>query len=397
MENKEVIMYLKLLKNILSIFIDSFLVLYFLTVSENNILPLGIYKLIGVTTLFITLFLFRNISKSKNRKNLLITGIMFDLIYFLFIFTLKESIIKYSYILGIIYGLEEGLYYSVFNSYESDGITNKERLKFYGNYETYKSLVKIIFPIIFGVLITKTGFIESITLVMIIVILRIVLSFLYKDNNVPEGKTNLKKFLDLIKDKKDIKYIFKIDFYNGFIFSSGAFTYIVTIYIIKVFNTNFSLGIFTSLFSLTSALIGYLFANYINKKEYPSLLKLSTLFTTISLLILLIKCNLITIICFNFLQTILSTLFSLINDYTKSHLSNIKEIRTKYKIEYYLCADFMLFLGRSISYILFILMAFISEFFIIPIFIIILILLIVNEVRLQSLLNNNQNTILKNK
>ena len=232
MENKEVIMYLKLLKNILSIFIDSFLVLYFLTVSENNILPLGIYKLIGVTTLFITLFLFRNISKSKNRKNLLITGIMFDLIYFLFIFTLKESIIKYSYILGIIYGLEEGLYYSVFNSYESDGITNKERLKFYGNYETYKSLVKIIFPIIFGVLITKTGFIESITLVMIIVILRIVLSFLYKDNNVPEGKTNLKKFLDLIKDKKDIKYIFKIDFYNGFIFSSGAFTYIVTIYII---------------------------------------------------------------------------------------------------------------------------------------------------------------------
>lgn len=397
MENKEVIMYLKLLKNILSIFIDSFLVLYFLTVSENNILPLGIYKLIGVTTLFITLFLFRNISKSKNRKNLLIAGIMFDLIYFLFIFTLKESIIKYSYILGIIYGLEEGLYYSVFNSYESDGITNKERLKFYGNYETYKSLVKIIFPIIFGVLITKTGFIESITLVMIIVILRIVLSFLYKDNNVPEGKTNLKKFLDLIKDKKDIKYIFKIDFYNGFIFSSGAFTYIVTIYIIKVFNTNFSLGIFTSLFSLASALIGYLFANYINKKEYPSLLKLSTLFTTISLLILLIKCNLITIICFNFLQTILSTLFSLINDYTKSHLSNIKEIRTKYKIEYYLCADFMLFLGRSISYILFILMAFISEFFIIPIFIIILILLIVNEVRLQSLLNNNQNTILKNK
>ena len=397
MENKEVIMYLKLLKNILSIFIDSFLVLYFLTVSENNILPLGIYKLIGVTTLFITLFLFRNISKSKNRKNLLITGIMFDLIYFLFIFTLKESIIKYSYILGIIYGLEEGLYYSVFNSYESAGITNKERLKFYGNYETYKSLVKIIFPIIFGVLITKTGFIESITLVMIIVILRIVLSFLYKDNNVPEGKTNLKKFLDLIKDKKDIKYIFKIDFYNGFIFSSGAFTYIVTIYIIKVFNTNFSLGIFTSLFSLASALIGYLFANYINKKEYPSLLKLSTLFTTISLLILLIKCNLITIICFNFLQTILSTLFSLINDYTKSHLSNIKEIRTKYKIEYYLCADFMLFLGRSISYILFILMAFISEFFIIPIFIIILILLIVNEVRLQSLLNNNQNTILKNK
>lgn len=94
MENKEVIMYLKLLKNILSIFIDSFLVLYFLTVSENNILPLGIYKLIGVTTLFITLFLFRNISKSKNRKNLLITGIMFDLIYFLFIFTLKKVLLN---------------------------------------------------------------------------------------------------------------------------------------------------------------------------------------------------------------------------------------------------------------------------------------------------------------
>ena len=44
MNNYKVLFSLRTLKNILTNFVDSFLVLYFLDVSDRNIVPLGIYN-----------------------------------------------------------------------------------------------------------------------------------------------------------------------------------------------------------------------------------------------------------------------------------------------------------------------------------------------------------------
>ena len=46
--NYKVLFILTVLKNIIANFVNSFLVLYFLDVSDSNILPLGIYKLVAV-------------------------------------------------------------------------------------------------------------------------------------------------------------------------------------------------------------------------------------------------------------------------------------------------------------------------------------------------------------
>lgn len=45
--NYKILFSLRLLKSILTSFVDVFLVLYFINVSNNNILPLGIYKLVA--------------------------------------------------------------------------------------------------------------------------------------------------------------------------------------------------------------------------------------------------------------------------------------------------------------------------------------------------------------
>ena len=52
MNTYKILFALRILKNILTSFIDSFLVLYFFTISDNNILPLGIYKLAAVTAIY---------------------------------------------------------------------------------------------------------------------------------------------------------------------------------------------------------------------------------------------------------------------------------------------------------------------------------------------------------
>ena len=177
-KNYKVLFSLRLLKSILTNFVDVFLVLYFINVSNNNILPLGIYKLVAMITVWLVIFLSRNFCKSKNRVWLMRTGIVMYFLYFLAIILLKEKVVDYIYLIGILYGLEEEFYYSVYNTIESDGIENKDREKYLGTYNGVKNIISVIFPLFFGNLIQNSGFINTIIFVLLIVGLEIILSII---------------------------------------------------------------------------------------------------------------------------------------------------------------------------------------------------------------------------
>lgn len=387
MNNYKVLFSLRTLKNILTNFVDSFLVLYFLDISDKNIVPLGIYKLVAIIAIYSVIFLTRNLSKSKNRANLMRIGIVLDFVYFLTIILLKDQIVNYIYLVGLLYGLEEGFYYSVYNILESDGITNEERAKFAGTYTAIESILSIIFPLIFGSLIYATGFLKSLTVVFIIVILRIILSFIYKDNNVPKSnKTNMKKYFELTNKDKRFKQMYKVEFLNGIVYSEAAFSYIVTIYIIKVFSDSFSLGIFTSIFSVITFIIGILFAKFINKKYYASAIKISMVFTILSLFLMIFKCNAITIVLFNLFQTISKKLKNLITGNNQANLSNYSKIAKEYKTEYWLANETSLVIGRIISSSVFILLAYIDTTIMIILYALFLILFAINSIKLQKII-----------
>lgn len=236
-KNYKVLFWLRLLKSILTNFVDVFLVLYFINVSNNNILPLGIYKLVAVMTVWFVIFLSRNYCKSKNRVWLMRIGIVMYFIYFLAIILLKEQVVNYIYLIGLLYGLEEGFYYSVYNTIESDGIENKYREKYLGTYNGCKNIVSIIFPLFFGSLIQNSGFINTIIFVLVIVFLEIMLSIILKDNNIPEcNKTNLKEFNNVMKQHPEFKSIIITNVCSGLTYSEGALSYVITLYIIKVFS-----------------------------------------------------------------------------------------------------------------------------------------------------------------
>ena len=91
LDNYKILFILRLLKSILSNFVEVFLVLYFLTVSNNNILPLGIYKLVDVIAIYGVIFGLRNYCKSEGRIVFLRIGIILYFIYFLTIILLKEK------------------------------------------------------------------------------------------------------------------------------------------------------------------------------------------------------------------------------------------------------------------------------------------------------------------
>lgn len=391
MNNYKVLFSLRILKNILTSFIDCFLVLYFLEVADSNILPLGIYKLVAVFAIYGVIFLVKNFAKSKHRVILMRIGIMLDFVYFLTIIMLREKVVNYIYLVGLLYGLEEGFYYSVYNMLESDGISNSERAKFIGTYTAIQSVLSIVFPLIFGSLIYTTGFIKTLMIILVIIILRIILSFKFKDENIPKSsKVNLKEYKSIIKQNPQIKQVYKMSFFSGLTYSEGAFAYIVTIYIIKVFSNSVSLGIFTSIFSLISCALGILFAKFIKQKHYKSIIKISMSFTIVALCIMIYRCNMMTIILFNLLQTFSKGLMNLINSNSQYNISNIEALRKEYKVEYWLGMETSLFIGRVVSNILFIIMAFTDFNIMIYLFVIFLALFARNSIKLQKIIKEEK-------
>ena len=386
--NYKVLFSLRLLKSILTNFVDVFLVLYFINVSNNNILPLGIYKLIAMVTVWLVIFLSRNYCKSKNRVWLMRIGIVMYFIYFLAIILLKEQVVNYIYLIGLLYGLEEGFYYSVYNTIESDGIENKDREKYLGTYNGCKNIVSIIFPLFFGSLIQNSGFINTIIFVLVIVALEIILSIILKDNNIPKSnKTNLKEFKNVMKEHPQLKSIIRTNICSGLTYSEGALSYVITIYIIKVFSESVSLGIFTSIFSVISIIIGFLFVKVIKPKYYIKLLTATLPITIILLCIMLLNCNFVTVVLYNLFQTISKLLSDLIRERNIFNFSNIEAIKREYKVEYFLTLETALFIGRIISNTLFILMAFLDANFIMTIFVGFVILQAISVIKLQSNMN----------
>lgn len=384
LNNYKILFLLRLLKSILNNFVDIFLVLYFIKVSNSNILPLGIYKLVAMVTVWVVMFFTKNRCKENGRIHFMKIGIVLYFVYFLSIIILKEKVVDYIYLIGMLYGLEEGFYYSVYNMIESDGIDNKDRTKYVGVYTAVKNIVSIIFPLIFGGMIQKSGFINATIFALFIVIFEIILSNLFKDNNIPKGnKTNFKEFKNIIKNNKGFKNIMVMKICSGLTYSEGALSYVITIYIIKVFSESISLGIFTSIFSVISVIIGILFIKIIKNKYYVPLMIVTSFTTIVLLCIMLLNCNFITIVLYNLSQTISKGLIDLINEKNIFGFSNIKAIKQEYKVEYFLSIETSLFIGRVISNVLFILMAFTNTQFIMIIFVVFAIMYAASTIMLQ--------------
>lgn len=358
-DNYKTLFSLKTLKYITNIFTESFFILYFMSLSNNNIISIGLYYLIMYTVVMITIYMLKNLCYSNKRIWLLRTGILLRFLFFILILTLKNNVINYIYVLAFIYGLGEGFYYAIYNNLEAISIDNKDRPKFIGTFTAVYNIVGIIIPLLLGYLININGFANTSFLIIIMVILQLIFSHVFKDKKMNSNKkADIPSYINHCKKDILLQQMFKDNLLVGVIYGSGGFSLIVNLYIIKIFNNNLSLGIFTSIFAIVSSLIGILFAKVIKEKSYSKCIVISTIIMIASLYIIMLKFNYITIIIFKFAYSLSRTIVELIIETTDMNISNKKDVKNKYKVEYFINYEFGLYIGRLISYTIFIIYGF---------------------------------------
>ena len=341
------------IKKIMTIFLGPFLTAYFISTSTNSILNISIYYIFTYATMALSTLVVAVLAEKRNRIKMFRAGIILNFIYILIIILLKEKIINYLPIISILYGISASCYYFPYNLFIINKVKNTERTNYMVKLFITISVVGILFPIIFGSIITITNYILTAVIVLFISLIQIILSFFITDNhNGYLEEYNLKKaWLELKKNKQVINCLAG-EFFIGMNICNGTLETVMVILILNSFKTNINLGIITSIATLLSILVVKIYGLIYNKRDDKKVIIISSIIPVISLIIFLILKTNTTVIIYKFSYVIFAEILSLVRKIKIFNLSNSKIVNKSNQCEFNAIREVTLNVGRVTGYTL---------------------------------------------
>lgn len=379
------------IKKIMTIFLGPFLTAYFISTSTNSILNIAIYYIFTYATMALSTLVVAALAEKRNRIKIFRIGIILNFIYILIIILLKEKIINYLPIISILYGISASCYYFPYNLFIINKVKNTERTNYMVKLFITISVVGILFPIIFGSIITITNYILTAVIVLFISLIQIILSFFITDNhNGYLEEYNLKKaWLELKKNKQVINCLAG-EFFIGMNICNGALETVMVILILNSFKTNINLGIITSIATLLSILVVKIYGLIYNKRDDKKVIIISSIIPVISLIIFLILKTNTTVIIYKFSYVIFAEILSLVRKIKIFNLSNSKIVNKSNQCEFNAIREVTLNVGRVTGYTLLLLAGLTQSAVVLNIVTIILTLsLLVMSINLTKVKKNN--------
>ena len=350
---QNIIIIMDAIKKIMTIFLGPFLTAYFISTSTNSILNIAIYYIFTYATMALSTLVVAALAEKRNRIKIFRIGIILNFIYILIIILLKEKIINYLPIISILYGISASCYYFPYNLFIINKVKNTERTNYMVKLFITISVVGILFPIIFGSIITITNYILTAVIVLFISLIQIILSFFITDNhNGDLEEYNLKKaWLELKKNKQVINCLAG-EFFIGMNICNGALETVMVILILNSFKTNINLGIITSIATLLSILVVKIYGLIYNKRDDKKVIIISSIIPVISLIIFLILKTNTTVIIYKFSYVIFAEILSLVRKIKIFNLSNSKIVNKSNQCEFNAIREGTLNVGRVAGYTL---------------------------------------------
>lgn len=388
---QNIIIIMDAIKKIMTIFLGPFLTAYFISTSTNSILNISIYYIFTYATMALSTLVVAALAEKRNRIKIFRIGIILNFIYILIIILLKEKIINYLPIISILYGISASCYYFPYNLFIINKVKNTERTNYMVKLFITISVVGILFPIIFGSIITITNYILTAVIVLFISLIQIILSFFITDNhNGYLEEYNLKKaWLELKKNKQVINCLAG-EFFIGMNICNGTLETVMVILILNSFKTNINLGIITSIATLLSILVVKIYGLIYNKRDDKKVIIISSIIPVISLIIFLILKTNTTVIIYKFSYVIFAEILSLVRKIKIFNLSNSKIVNKSNQCEFNAIREVTLNIGRVTGYTLLLLAGLTQSAVVLNIVTIILTLsLLVMSINLTKVKKNN--------
>mgnify|MGYP001182089828 FL=1 len=355
-----------LTNNIINLFGETFLVAYFLQISNENIIQVSTFYIILYLILGVGSILLGNIIKSKPKKRVSIYrfGIIIKSIYILLIILFKNKISRYFIIFAIFYGIAEALYWSTHDVMNIQIVDNENRKKYMTTKRILSKFINILVPIILGTSIELTSFGNIAIYIFVLTLFQIIMSLQIDTNkfviNDKIQKYSLKDYTTYLSNeqKENINKVYELAFLYGIMMDT--IRVLVVVITIMTFKTSFNFGILTTIFSVFSMISLYLFNKLYQKKYAKRLLLFCATLVVLGVLGLILNINKTTLIIYNFTYSItvyiLEVMFKIkADDIVKEN--NIE----KWLVEYHTFTEGFMEIGRIIGFILMLLVGLLNN------------------------------------
>ncbi len=289
---------------IVKLFLSTFLVGYIYSFSGNiyeYIFNVGIYEIATYVTLPIIYYLMAFLVDKTNRVWIYRAGILLRTVLVVFAIFYGEDISKLIMLAGFLNGFSEGVYYSSYNTMTHEMVSRKNMKAYLVSGNVVGKLMDVIFPIVLGALIEVSTFAQVAIYVFVLCLIQIVISFGVRSKKPENSNFNLRQYFKDLKQNQTVnrkmKMIYWISFAYGF---TTIITTLVNICIMMEFGSNFSLGIFTSIFAAV-AIVTILIVNKVSKVgKRQILLCFVALIPVVFAILFAVMPNIYTLILYNF-------------------------------------------------------------------------------------------------
>lgn len=338
-----------LINNVLYMFVNTFMVAYFITLTNYDYKQISIYYVLSFIAILLTFLTFGRIIKNKNQVWVFRSGIIAYCLYILMLAFLKEKIVTYFAPLGFFYGIVQGLIWVAAHTLVNEHTQNNTN-KFISFKSIISKILKIFFPIVFGVSIELTSFSYVAKIVILLSITQFIFSLFIEDKaKTYDKKYNLKEYINLVKNNDKFKTVYKLCICDGIV--NYLLETVIVILTVMTFKTTISLGVITTITAICSILSVYIF-QYKLKSNWK-ILKICNIMMVSSVLLLLINISKPTIIIYNVCTAIFLVILSNTGDTKRYEIVSENEIVVKdYIVEHQVVCEVILNITRIIAYIL---------------------------------------------
>lgn len=350
---ENIIILINAMKKIMVVFLGPFLTAYFIKTSQESIIDLSIYYIFSYILLAIGIFIVASIIKNKFRIGMFRIGVILNFFYIMSIIILKEKIINNLWLISILYGISSSAYWFPYNLFVINKIDNNTRTEYTVKTKIVSSIVGVLCPILLGSIITVTNYELTAVIILFISLIQIILSFMLtpeQENNLP--RFNLKNTWNKLKNNKQIRKTFIVEFFIGMNVSDGALEVLMTILIFNSFKTNMNLGIITSITTVLSMIFIHAYGKLYKNKDDKKMIIISSILPVISVLILLVWKNNITIIIYNVCYVIFTALLTLTREIRLFNLSDSYIVDKNNQSEFFAIREAILNFGRVFGYLM---------------------------------------------
>lgn len=253
---------------VISVFKDIFLGIYFLKITQGNIVDVSIYYITFFLTYLICLLMVNKLQK-MNLVSMFRIGIFLNLMQCIILLIAGEQISNYIIPFAIFTSIGNAFYYYP----EQILIKRVNKEGDFQNYITKDQILKysinIILPIILGYCISKNSYELAFMILIVLISISFIFSLFIKGFDLKHGKINLKKFFININNSGNKKLMTLLSFRTLFrgLSSFGVLSTLITIITFLVVSTELSLGSISSFITVISILVIYCINKFVKREN----------------------------------------------------------------------------------------------------------------------------------